>query len=247
MKSNHSYLHWDTKNIADSLLESKDIDALYDKGYVFTRLGKGMLQQTRSVRINLKKFSPTSENRRILRKVAGLRCVKSPLPLADYHWSLGKLAKDFYDTKFHHGIMSAAKIKAMLTDPKESNFNTLLTFYYKSPDATKGTEAEKEEKKVGYAICYSDETIFHYCYPFYDISLVETHNLPRDIGLGMMLHAIVAAHDEHLSYVYLGSLQRPTDTYKLQFDGLEWYNGDHNNAPKHQWSENIDLVKKILL
>ena len=206
-----------------------------------------MLQQTRSVRINLKKFSPTSENRRILRKVAGLRCVKSPLPLADYHWSLGKLAKDFYDTKFHHGIMSAAKIKAMLTDPKESNFNTLLTFYYKSPDATKGTEAEKEEKKVGYAICYSDETIFHYCYPFYDISLVETHNLPRDIGLGMMLHAIVAAHDEHLSYVYLGSLQRPTDTYKLQFDGLEWYNGDHNNAPKHQWSENIDLVKKILL
>jgi len=41
----------------------KNIAEMYDHGYVFTRIGKGVMHQTRSVRVDLAKFELTSENR----------------------------------------------------------------------------------------------------------------------------------------------------------------------------------------
>jgi len=45
---------------------------MYDHGYVFTRIGKGVMHQTRSVRVDLAKFELTSENRRVLKKVGAM-------------------------------------------------------------------------------------------------------------------------------------------------------------------------------
>jgi arginyl-tRNA--protein-N-Asp/Glu arginylyltransferase len=59
------------------------------------------------------------------------------------------------------------------------------------------------------------------------------------MGLGMMTNTIMFAKDNGLKYVYLGSLQRPTDTYKLQFEGLEWFDGK-------TWKTNLEEVKKVL-
>jgi arginyl-tRNA--protein-N-Asp/Glu arginylyltransferase len=56
------------------------------------------------------------------------------------------------------------------------------------------------------------------------------------MGLGMMTKAIQWAKENGLKYVYLGSLQRPTDTYKLQFSGLEWFDGK-------EWSTDLEKVK----
>ena len=100
-----NYLHWDQKTIDD--FSDQNIEKLYSEGFVFTRLGRGVIQQTRSARINLEKFQPTSENRRILKKVSDLTLELSGLPLKEYDWNIGKLAKDFYDSKFGPGIMSA--------------------------------------------------------------------------------------------------------------------------------------------
>ena len=60
------YLSWDNKTIVD--FSEKNIEAMYARGYVFTRLGKGAMTQTRSLRIGLDKFELSSENRRVLRK-----------------------------------------------------------------------------------------------------------------------------------------------------------------------------------
>jgi len=76
--------------------------------------------------------------------------------------------------------------------------------------------------------------MLHYSYPFYDLATA-----PKDMGLGMMIMAIQYAKSAGMKYVYLGSLQRPTDTYKLQFAGLEWFDGE-------TWSRDIEKVKKIL-
>ncbi len=54
----------------------------------------------------------------------------------------------------------------------------------------------------------------------------------------MMTNTIMFAKDNGLKYVYLGSLQRPTDTYKLQFEGLEWFDGK-------AWQTDLEEVKKI--
>src|ERR1035437_3871288 len=213
------YLHWDEQKITD--FSPKNISQKYADGFVFTRLGKGIMQQTRSCRINLEKFSLTSENRRIIRK-ANLGLIPIDIPLPDYDFSIGKIAKDFYDTKFGKGIMSAQKVKEILTDQAKSNFNTVLRY----SDMNSGSI-------VGHTICYMNKDILHYSYPFYDLKA------SKDTGLGMMATAVNFAKDQGLQFVYLGSLQRPTDTYKLQFEGLEWFDGK-------EWKTDLEEVKKVL-
>ena len=117
--------------------------------------------------------------------------------------------------------MSAQKIKEMLTVAEKSNFNTLITY------SENGTD-------LGYTISYLSSSLLHYSYPFYN-----TERAAKDTGLGMMILAIQYAEQTGLNYVYLGSLQRPTDTYKLQFEGLEWFDGTI-------WKTDHEEVKKIL-
>jgi arginyl-tRNA--protein-N-Asp/Glu arginylyltransferase len=59
------------------------------------------------------------------------------------------------------------------------------------------------------------------------------------MGMGMMVKAVIRAKELGISYVYLGSLQRPGDVYKLQFSGIEWFDGK-------KWNSDIEEVKKIL-
>jgi arginyl-tRNA--protein-N-Asp/Glu arginylyltransferase len=214
-----NYLHWQEQKITD--FSESAISAMYDKGFVFTRLGKGIMQQTRSCRIDLDKFSLTSENRRILKKTDNLRIGSSPLPLPSYPFEIGKMGKDFYEEKFGEKIMSANKIKEILMDENKSNFNILLNF---APSTT----------VIGYTICYENVEFLHYSYPFYDLKIYN-----KDIGLGMMTTAIQFAKQNGKKYIYLGSLQRPTDTYKLQFEGLEWFDGK-------EWKSDLEEVKKLL-
>lgn len=187
---------------------------MYDNGFVFTRIDKGIMHQTRSIRIDLEKFDLSSENRRILRKGEKVIIEEHSIPYSAYSWEIGKTAKDFYDEKAG-GAFSVNKIKEIMTT--DHNFNSLLAF-----------------SGLGYAICYKNNSMLHYCYPFYDLK-----NSSKDMGLIMMTKALAEAQTLGLRYVYLGSLQRPSDTYKLQFSGIEWFDGE-------KWSSDLEKVKEIL-
>lgn len=213
------YLVWDEKIITD--FSDKNINSLYDEGYVFTRMRKGVMQQTRSLRIDLSQFELTSENRRILKKTDGLTVSSVPLPFSAYHWSIGKMAKDFYETKFGEGVFSANKIKELLTDSEKSNFN--LLFCYTEGDQT-----------LGYCIARATDEMIHYSYPFYDLN-----KTPKDMGLGMMIRAVQHAKGAGKKYIYLGAIQRPSDTYKLQLQGIEGWN-------KEEWIKDISVLKNAL-
>ncbi len=222
------YLHWNEKTITD--FSEKNIFDMYDQGYVFTRIGKGVMHQTRSVRIDLAKFELSSENRRIIKKVEEIEVLSESIPYQKYNWEIAKLAKDFYSIKFGQGtrsIMSASKMKEILTDADKSNFNELLIYAQK-------------QNPIGYVVCYENENMVHYSYPFYHID-----QSPKDMGLGMIMRVIVWAKENNLKYVYLGSLQRPTDTYKLQFSGLEWFDGGPDGT--QTWSNDVEKVKEILV
>ncbi|MEK7226712.1 MAG: hypothetical protein AAB221_13645 [Bacteroidota bacterium] len=223
------YLKWNEQTISD--FTPQNITALYNDGYLFTRLGKGIMHQTRSLRIDLAKFELSSENRRILRKTNSLLIAHCSLPMTNYNWQIGKMAKDFYDIKFGKGIFSANKIKELLTDERRSNFNTLIQY------DTKNSELRTPNSTIGYAICYKKDDILHYCYPFYQLAI--NNEQLANIGLGMMLRAILYAKEQGLRYIYIGSAQRPTDTYKLQFEGLEWFDGK-------EWKTSGGALKKLL-
>jgi len=212
------YLSWDEKTITD--FSEQNINALYERGFVFTRLGKGQMTQTRSVRIDLDKFELSSENRRILRKVENVKMIAIDLPHPNYDWRIHKLGFDFYTQKFGAGTFSANKIKELLTS-KESNSNLLL-------------EYSIENNKVGYCIAYQNNDWLHYGYPFYDL----VNEIPN-LGIGMMTKAIVWAKENNKKYVCLGSAQNPAAVYKTQFKGFEWFDGE-------RWRDDIDELKKIL-
>jgi arginyl-tRNA--protein-N-Asp/Glu arginylyltransferase len=219
-----AYLNWDTKIISD--FSPENVAGMYDAGYVFTRVDKGVMNKTRSFRVHLADFEMTSENRRILRKGEHLSLAVHPLPYAGYEWRIGKLAKDFYDA--HDAVFTANKVKELLTDSTKSNFNTLLVY----TDTRTNTV-------VGYAICYMDAHTFHYSFPFYKIDAAEPSR-----GLSMMIKALDYAKSgadsgKGVEYAYLGSLQRPSDSYKLQFKGGEWFTGE-------KWTKEIEGLKKIL-
>ncbi len=248
----NNYLNWEEKTITD--FSDEAVRDLYNQGYVFTRKGKGVMQQTRSVRVDLSKFELSSENRRILKQLEGIELNVESLPMEDYSWQIAKLAKDFYSTKFgptspeaSRGklIFSANKVKELLTDPDKSNFNALISF---SNPLLSGPSAKLG---LGYTICYAGEGLLHYSYPFYSLhndssdsestqSKDAITSVPKSMGLGMMLMAIMLAKEQGDKYVYLGSATRPTDTYKLQFSGLEWFDKDTG------WQTDLERLKTSL-
>jgi len=214
-----SYLSWSTKKIED--FAGDKITALYDAGYVFTRVDKGIMNQTRSLRINLNQFEMSSENRRILKNNDYIELEVCVLPYKDYSWEIGRLAKDFYEKR--DADFSANKIKEILTDDAKSNFNTLLVF-----------RDTRDGSIIGYAICYVNDSIIHYSYPFYRESEREPSR-----GLAMMIQTILWAKESGKKIAYLGSLQRPSDTYKLQFKGEDWFDGK-------EWQTNTEPLREIL-
>ncbi|MDO9509952.1 MAG: hypothetical protein Q7J14_01540 [Candidatus Magasanikbacteria bacterium] len=243
----NEYLSWKEKITSD--FSPDNISTLYTDGFVFTRIGKGVLNQTRSVRIDLSKFELNSENKRILRKTEDVILEIKQIPYSDYSWEIHKLGFDFYETKFGEKTFSAQKIKELITDENKTNFNTLLKFcHYENPpvggDAANpliiesrgiASPAVRNDTTVyGYCICYMDKDILHYCYPFYDLDS-EISNL----GIGMMTKAIVCAKEQNLKYVYLGSAKDSKALYKFQFEGIEWFNGKN-------WQTDITELKKIL-
>jgi len=243
-----NYFFWNRKTI-DNFSEV-NVDTLYNQGYVFTRLGKGTMDQTRSLRIDLAKFELTSENRRILRKTEGLKISNFQLPISNYHWSIGKLAKDFYTEKFGNGVFSANKVKELLTSDT-SNFNILLKYQINVSDTqdNRDTQDIQDIQDIGYCIGLQTKDFFHYTYPFYQLTNDKKQNnsslisnfqfLISNIGMGMMLKAIVWTKEQKKKYVYLGSATRPIDVYKVQFDGLEWFD-------RERWNTGVNELKQIL-
>lgn len=212
------YLNWDTKTIND--FSPENIEKMYDSGYSFTRVGRGIMNKTRSFRVDLEKFELSSENRRIAKKLEHIFLKSEKIPYKDYDWKIGKLAKDFYDKR--NANFSANKIKELLTS-SESNFNKLLIY-----------TNTKTNTPAGYVICFETKNISHYGYPFYKEEPLEPSR-----GLGMMIIAMERAKQLNKKYIYLGSLQRPSDTYKLQFSGEEWFDGN-------SWQTDTKSLKEIL-
>lgn len=248
------YLSWNEKIITD--FSDKNLESAYNGGYVFTRVGKGVMKQTRSLRIDLSKFELSSENKRILKKTEELNLSVSPIPYEKYTWEIHKLGKNFYEQKFGKGTFSAQKIKELITDKEKSNFNQLFVYSLPTvilnevnlPTGQAGNPLNQDERdpsvaelpqddkrlETGYCIALETKNILHYCYPFYNLEM----NYPN-IGLGMMTKAILWAKENNKKYIYLGSFSRPTDTYKLQFSGLEWFDGT-------SWQTNTDQLKNLL-
>ncbi len=218
-----------SKYIFEEEIIEKDpskITYLYDSGFILTRKGVGVMQKIRSLRIDLRKFELSSENRRILRKNESLNLEILKLPLKDnYDWRIHAMGYRFYKEKFGDNVMSANRIKSIVKE-EDSSFNSILKF-------------SNKDNILGYTICFILDGIIHYAYPFYDTSYIS-----KSLGIGMMTKSIEYFKNKGFNFFYLGSVYSKESVYKLQFKGCEWF--DKDNLSGSFWNEDLNILKKML-
>ena len=175
----------------------------------------------RQVRVNLAKFKPSSENRRILRKGAGIEVKLVARDKFDYTPERRTFFKTYTDIKFGKDVMSYERLDALFDAPIISH---LLVF----------TDVETR-KEIGVATLYLEgKSLAFYYYAFYDLNYYA-----RNLGMFMMTSAVGLFAERGAKNLYLGTCYSDAALYKTQFVGAEFFNG-------FRWSENLKELKYIL-
>jgi arginyl-tRNA--protein-N-Asp/Glu arginylyltransferase len=175
----------------------------------------------RQIRVRLDHFEPSSENRRILRKGAGINVQLMPRAEFEFTAARRNFCKRYADAKFGASGMSADRLELLFQSPVTSH---VLLF-----------REESEEQEVGIATMYveGNDMAFYY-YAFYDLE-----RAPGSLGMFMMTEAVSQFAASGFRHLYLGSCYSENALYKTQFAGCEFFNGA-------RWSKNLEELKFIL-
>src|ERR1035437_299785 len=175
----------------------------------------------RQVRVNLAKFKPSSENRRILRKGGGINVELVPRAKFDCTPERRQFFKTYADIKFGKDVMTFERLDALFAAPIISH---LLVF----TDAEKGNE-------IGVATLYLEgKALAFYYYAFYDLNYYA-----RNLGMFMMTSAVALFAEHGKKHLYLGTCYSDAALYKTQFAGAEFFTG-------FRWSDNLKELKFLL-
>jgi len=175
----------------------------------------------RQVRVNLAKFKPSSENRRILRKGAGIEVKLVPRDKYDYTPERRQFFKTYADIKFGKDVMTAERLDALFGSP-------IISHLLVCTDAEHGGE-------IGAATLYLEsKELAYYYYAFYDLNYYA-----RNLGMFMMTSAAALFTERGFKHLYLGTCYSQNALYKTQFAGAEFFNG-------FRWSTDLDELKFII-
>ena len=194
---------------------------LFNAGFLPSARGLHQFCLCRNVRVDLSKFKPSSENRRILRKGEGI--AMKLVPRAEF--DLTPARREFYgnyaDARYGKGVMPPERLELVFNSPVATH---LLVF----TDASTGAE-------LGVAVLYMEAPRL----AFYRFSFYDLNHFNRSLGLFMMTSATVHFAQENFAHLYLGTCYSERALYKTQFAGVEFFNG-------FRWSQNLDELKFLL-
>jgi arginyl-tRNA--protein-N-Asp/Glu arginylyltransferase len=194
---------------------------IFDAGFLPSSRYLDRFYLCRQVRVNLAKFKPSSENRRILRKGAGIEVKLVPRDKFNYTPERRAFFKTYADIKFGKDVMSFERLDALFAAPIISH---LLVFM----DAATG-------KEIGVATLYLEgKALAFYYYAFYDLNYYA-----RNLGMFMMTSAVALFAEHGKKHLYLGTCYSDAALYKTQFAGAEFFTG-------FRWSDNLKELKFIL-
>ena len=194
---------------------------LFNAGFLPSARGLHQFYLCRNVRVDLTKFKPSSENRRIIRKGKGISVELVPRDKFDYTPEQRQFFKTYADIKFGKDVMTFERLDALFGSPIISH---LLVF----TDAKTGAE-------IGAATLYIEgRELAYYYYAFYDLNYYA-----RNLGMFMMTSAVTLFAERGFKQLYLGTCYSRTALYKTQFAGAEFFNG-------FRWSDDLDELKFII-
>jgi hypothetical protein len=177
---------------------------------------------TRQVRVHLPQFRPSSENRRILRKGAGI--TGTLLPRAEFDFNASRrdalarlrrppLGQRHYDA----GTIGRAHDRA-----RQSR-----TCWCSHETAT--------GRELGAAVMYLEEpAMAFYYYAFYDLTWFD-----KNLGMFMMTWAVDSFAQRGVKHFYLGTCYSERALYKTQFAGVQFFNG-------RRWSTDLNELKFMI-
>jgi arginyl-tRNA--protein-N-Asp/Glu arginylyltransferase len=195
---------------------------IFDAGFLPSSRQLDRFYLCRQVRVDLGKFEPSSENRRIVRKGKGIAVKLVPRNQFDYRPERREFFKTYADIKFGKDVMTYERLDALFAAPIISH---LLVF----TDSATG-------KEVGVATLYMEgKALAFYYYAFYDLNYYG-----RNLGMFMMTSAAALFAETSVKHLYLGTCYSETALYKTQFAGAEFFNG-------FKWSSDLKELKFIIV
>ncbi len=175
----------------------------------------------RNLRVDLRRHSPSSENRRILRKGADIQAALVARADFDYSAERREFYKTYADIKFGKDIMPFERLDSLFRSKITSH---LLVF----------TDL-KSGKEVGAVTLFVEgDRLAYYYYAFYDLNYYS-----RNLGMFMMTSAVGFFKERGCEYLYLGSCYSQNALYKTQFAGVEFFNGV-------RWSQDLEELKYLI-
>jgi len=194
---------------------------LFNQGFLPSSRQLDRFYLCRQVRVELRKYRPSSENRRILRKGSGISVTLIPRAEFDYNSKRREFYKSYADIKFGKDVMSYERLD-FLFEGRITSHILLFT------DTKSGAE-------VGTVTLYLEPpAMAYYYYAFYDLNYYS-----RNLGMYMMTSAVALLKEAGCEHLYLGSCYLETALYKTQFRGAEFFNG-------YKWSSNMAELKYLI-
>ncbi len=207
------------------LLDHEDeVAEAYDKGFLpastFSPDSPPRFYLARSLRVNLASYAPSSENRRVDRKIAALGVEMEITEKAafDFTEAVQAFCLDYAQARYEKGNMTKERLETLWRHPLLSHIFTFSV----------------QGKMVGILFAVLKDNTFHYWFSFFDLSY-----LAYGLGKWMMWRAIDWAKQEKMDYVYLGTCYHKKSLYKVRdFKGIEFFE-------KESWSGNSKRIKEL--
>lgn len=193
----------------------------FEAGFLPSTRELDRFYMARQIRVRLKKFRASSENRRVLRKCEGVTW--RLLPREEFQLGPQRRAfcKSYADARFGPEVMSDERLETLFTAPVATH---IMVF-----------EEAATQRELGYVVLYLEEPrVAFYYYSFYDLTYFE-----RSLGLYIMTSAVKHFATSDFHYLYLGTCYSDRALYKTQFGGCEFFNG-------FRWSDNIKELKYLV-
>lgn len=176
----------------------------------------------RHLRVPLAGWAPTSENRRILRKGAGMVLELVERQRFEVDEARRRRWLAFAEERFGTGVMTGERLDGLMT-------RGVVTHLLVCRD-----EGDRD-REVGVVLMYLEPSrMAHYYYAFYD----RQHPNPS-LGLFLMTAAVRFFQEAGFGHLYLGTCYSERALYKTQFQGLEFFDG-------LGWSPRIDQLKFLV-
>ena len=205
-----------------ALKEKNDkLHEIYERGYLpysGSPDAKDIFYMARSARVPLKTFQLTSENRRILKKFDNAFSLNTHKHKDfDCNTEFISFCTEYFVKRHGPKIMPEERFRFILN----SNLISHIVSY------------SHEKQSKAYVLEVRDETMTHFWYSFYDLSLIH-----QSLGMWLMLQSALRAQSEKKEYLYIGTVYGSKALYKTAFKNLEFWTGD-------SWSGDITKLKRL--